>query len=89
MISRSSSGWSHFLLVLRESTYRCKDGQSIDELQRLVIVTARMNAEPNHPHPFCVREQLAGAYLRDFAWSPQNGLISWPQEDSLFKDTVF
>ncbi len=34
-----------FLLVLRLSTYRCNDGQSIDEHQRLVIVTARMNVD--------------------------------------------
>ncbi len=44
-----------FLLVLRQSTCRCKDSLSIDKLQRLAVVNARMTADPKLPPLLCTR----------------------------------
>ncbi len=58
----SSFGWPVF--------FWSSNSRSINELQLLVIANTRINADLKPPPLFCVREQLAGAYLPDLAWRP-------------------
>ncbi len=61
--------------VFRQSTHRCKDGQPIDEPQRLVVVHARMHADQRPPFVYA-NSWLARTYLTSVNWLTLNGQLA-------------